>query len=159
MSAPQPKSDFVLRIIAIYKLATAALFIAAGFGMLHLLNKDVADWLLQVLRFSRIDPNNPKDHVVHWCLEQAGLLTKGKLEALSAVAFFYAGLFTLEGLGLYFHKRWAEYLVVILTASLLPVEFYELYRSVSTIKLVILSGNLAILAYLIYVLFATKKKS
>ena len=156
MSTSQPKSDFVLRIIAIYKLATAALFVAAGFGLHHLLNKDVAAWLNEVLRASHIDP---QERMARWCLTQAGTLTRTKLESFSAIAFFYAALFTIEGLGLYFRKRWAEYLVVILTGSLLPIEFYELHRSVSTIKLVILFGNLAILIYLIYVIFSTKKKA
>lgn len=155
MNASQPKSDFILRLIAIYKLATAALFMAAGFGLLHLLNKDVADWLRQVLHASHIDPD---ERIARWCLSEAGLLTKSKLEGISAIAFFYATLFAIEGLGLYFHKRWAEYLVVILTGSLLPLEIWELHRSISTIKAVILLGNLAILVYLIYVICTTKKK-
>jgi hypothetical protein len=40
----------------------------------------------------------------------------------------YAGLLLTEGLGLLLRKRWAEYLTIITTAGLIPIELYEMSR-------------------------------
>jgi uncharacterized membrane protein (DUF2068 family) len=145
----EPKSDRILMVIAIYKIATAALFLAAAFGVLHLLNRDLEAMVHQVLNNSHVDSDN---RIAHWCLDRASRLTNFELRSISAICFFYALLFGTEGIGLYLKKRWAEYLVVIVTATLLPVEIYELCVSVNVIKVVVFIGNLAILGYLIQVL-------
>jgi len=69
---------------------------------------------------------------------------------LGYAAFFYAALFAAEGVGLYLRKRWAEYLVVIVTGSLLPFEIYEIYVHATWWKFVIVLGNLLIVGYLIH---------
>jgi uncharacterized membrane protein (DUF2068 family) len=53
-----------------------------------------------------------------------------------------------EGVGLWLLKRWAEWFTVILTASLLPLEAYELHQHPTIAKILILMLNLAIVAYL-----------
>ena len=52
--------------------------------------------------------------------------------------------------GLWFAKRWAEYLTFIATAVLLPLEVYELTSGVSALKLVTFVVNLAIALYLLW---------
>ena len=47
-------------------------------------------------------------------------------------------------------RRWGEWLTVIITSSLVPVEVYEIYRHSSYVKLVVLALNVAIVIYLIY---------
>jgi uncharacterized membrane protein (DUF2068 family) len=74
----------------------------------------------------------------------------GRLEAFGVGAFVYAILFTIEGIGLWMGKRWAEYLTVIATALFVPLEIYEITQRVSAARLLALLLNLAIVAYLIY---------
>ncbi len=74
----------------------------------------------------------------------------GGLGFMSYIAFFYAAIFLIEGVGLYLRKHWAEYMVLISTGSLLPVEFYELYLRLAWWKFAVLLGNLLIVAYLIH---------
>jgi uncharacterized membrane protein (DUF2068 family) len=62
----------------------------------------------------------------------------------------YAGLFLTEGIGLWLEKRWAEWLTVIITSSLVPIEIYEIYRHPTAIKIAVLLINIAIVAYLLY---------
>jgi len=145
----KPPSDPFLRIIALFKLAKALLFFCAGVGLLHFLNKDVESRLHHLMDSLHVDSDN---HIPRWCLKQAGLLTKDKLAALSAIAFFYAALFATEGIGLYLRKRWAEYFVVIMTGSLLPLEGYEIWHKVTLAKILLTAGNLMILGYLIHVI-------
>jgi uncharacterized membrane protein (DUF2068 family) len=47
-------------------------------------------------------------------------------------------------------KRWGEWLTVIITSSLLPIEVYEIVRHPSAVKVTVLAVNIAIVAYLIY---------
>jgi uncharacterized membrane protein (DUF2068 family) len=150
----QKSSDPFLRVIAIFKLAKAALFFAAGLGLLHYLNKDVESRLQHLMDSLHVDHHN---HFLTWCLKQAGLLTTDKKALLSAVAFFYSGLFAAEGTGLYLRKRWGEWLVVILTGSLLPLEAYEIWHKVTLAKLLLTAGNLLILGYLIHVIRRKQK--
>ena len=145
----QPQSDPFLRIIALFKLAKAFLFACAGVGLLHYLNRDVEGRLHQLMDSLHVDSDN---HIPKWCLRQAGLLTKDTKAALSAIAFFYAALFATEGTGLYLRKRWAEYFVVIVTGSLLPLEGYEIWHRVTLAKILLTTGNLIILGYLIHVI-------
>ncbi len=148
MSEEQPSDPF-LRIIALFKLAKALLFFCAGIGLLHFLNRDVESRLHHLMDSLHVDSDN---HIPRWCLKQAGLLTKNKLAALSAIAFFYAAIFATEGTGLYLRKRWAEYFVVIVTGSLLPLEAYEIWHKVTLAKILLTAGNLIILGYLIHVI-------
>jgi Predicted membrane protein (DUF2127) len=65
-----------------------------------------------------------------------------KLRTLSVGTFFYAALAAAEGIGLAMCARWAEYLTVVTTASLLPIEVYELVRRPDVPRVLILLVNL-----------------
>lgn len=142
-------SDPMLRLIALFKLAKSFLFICAGIGLLHFLNKDVEGRMQILMNDLHVDSDN---HLAKWCLDEAGHLTNLKIASLSAIAFFYGILFGIEGTGLYLRKRWAEWFVVIITSSLLPLEIYEIWHRITLAKVALTTGNLIILGYLIYVI-------
>jgi uncharacterized membrane protein (DUF2068 family) len=152
MSAPAPRvapwEDFVLRLIASWKLLHAVFFTAVGFGLLRLRGHNVVDFLNAHI----IIPYhlNPENRAIYWLLDEADSLTSHKLLLLGYAAFFYAALFALEGVGLFLRKHWAEYLVVIVTASLLPFEVYELFAGIAWWKFAAVFGNLAIVIYLVH---------
>ena len=62
----------------------------------------------------------------------------------------YAGLFLTEGTGLLFRKRWAEWLTIVATSSLMPIEVYELVKKFTAVRLVALLINAVVVLYLIY---------
>ena len=70
---------------------------------------------------------------------------------------FDAALFFTEGTGLWLRKRWAEWMTVILTSTLVPVEIYEIWRHPTWIKVLVLAINVGIVIYLIYLIKAEKK--
>ena len=53
-------------------------------------------------------------------------------------------------MGLWYQKRWAEYLTFIATAVLLPLEIYELDDGISVLKILAFVINVAIVVYLLY---------
>jgi uncharacterized membrane protein (DUF2068 family) len=149
-------SDPILRLIALFKLIKSMLFFAAGIGVLHLFNKDVGERLGHLLDHLHVDPDNRYAQAL---IIQVGKMTNSnlKLAGLSFISFFYSALFGTEGVGLFLRKRWAEWFVVIVTGSLLPLEIYEIVHKVSAVKILVSAANLLILGYLIVVI-ARKKK-
>lgn len=139
--------DRLLRLIAIFKFLKAAFLIALGVGLFKLLHKDIGDVLM---RWSEALRLNPGSHFVNVALEKAAHLSPEQVRKLGLGSFLYAGLFLAEGTGLWLRKRWGEWLTVIITSSLVPVEVYEIYRHFSDAKVVVLALNVAIVLYLIY---------
>jgi uncharacterized membrane protein (DUF2068 family) len=56
-----------------------------------------------------------------------------------------------EGGGLFLRKRWAEWLTVVATTLLIPLELYELVRRPSALKGAGLIVNILIVLYLVRV--------
>jgi uncharacterized membrane protein (DUF2068 family) len=140
-------NDRVLRLIAVIKFLKAAALIAFGVGAFRLLHRDVgglAEHWVEALRF------DPGSRYVVMFLAKVSNLHPDQIKKLGLVSFLYAGLFLAEGTGLWLQKRWGEWLTVIITSSLLPVEIYEIYRHPSAVKVAVLALNLGIVVYLIY---------
>jgi uncharacterized membrane protein (DUF2068 family) len=82
-------------------------------------------------------------------LDELFSLDRGTLHLVGAALAGYAVLEGMEAIGLWFQRRWAEYLTFVATTLLLPLEVYELTVHVSWFKLVALAVNLAIVVYLL----------
>jgi uncharacterized membrane protein (DUF2068 family) len=134
-----------LRIIAVFKLLKAILLVAVGIGAINLLHKNVSEIATNWIAEIRVDPDN---RLVHRLIAKLGLMNDRRLEELSIGSFFYAALFLIEGIGLWLRKRWAEYLTIIITCSLIPLELYEIARQVTIIRIAMLLVNLVIVWYL-----------
>jgi uncharacterized membrane protein (DUF2068 family) len=137
----------MLWLIAAFKLLKGLALLAAGFGVLKLLHKDVATEMGNWIDYLRVDPQN---HFVQRMLEKVGLLDDRRIKELSIGTFAYAALFLTEGTGLAFRKRWAEYLTIASTASLLPFEAYEIAKQVNAVRILLLLVNIAVVIYLAF---------
>jgi uncharacterized membrane protein (DUF2068 family) len=62
----------------------------------------------------------------------------------------YAVLEGVEAVGLWWQKRWAEYLTLIATALFVPLEVYEIVHKGSPLKVVALIVNIAVVLYLLF---------
>jgi uncharacterized membrane protein (DUF2068 family) len=83
-------------------------------------------------------------------IDELFTLRSGRLHLFAAIALVYAAVEGLEAVGLWYGKRWAEYLTLIVTASLLPVEVYEMTHHATPFKIVAFVLNLAVVVYLLY---------
>ena len=142
-----------LVIIAIIKLLKASLLILVAVGALSVLHKNVESVLSHMIGQLGVDPHN---RYFQGLLGLASRESAAGLELVSAGSFFYATLFTTEGIGLMMHKRWAEYFTAIVTGSFLPLEFYELALHPTVIKTLVIAANIGIVLYLILVLKRTR---
>jgi uncharacterized membrane protein (DUF2068 family) len=163
MSAPikpvAPWEDVVLRLIAVYKFVKAALAFALGLALLKMMHHDVAaflrDYIIEPLHLdSDYDSENRiLDWLVKdadWLLQEATYLTPHKIRLSAYASFFCAAVFALEGTGLYLKKHWAEYMVLLVTGTPLPFEIFLLYHKFAWWKVIMMTGNLLIVAYLIH---------
>ncbi|MGA2808340.1 MAG: DUF2127 domain-containing protein [Terracidiphilus sp.] len=146
LSAAHREHNTWLILIAAFKLGQALLFVAIGVGALQLLHKDVGDLLARLADHLRF---NPESKFVNFVLEKASLLDDRLLRRIGAVVFIYAGLDLVEGIGLYLEKVWAEYLTLLITASFLPWEIFEVLRRVTPIRVGLLVVNALVLFYLL----------
>jgi uncharacterized membrane protein (DUF2068 family) len=135
-----------LWLIAAFKLLKGLSLLALSIGALKLLHKDVAAEAEHWINYLRFDPQN---HYIQKLIEKFGMIDDRKLKQLSLGTFLYSGLFLTEGVGLALRKRWAEYLTIISTASLLPLEMYEIAKRVSVVRVVLLLINIAVVVYLV----------
>src|SRR3954463_14925956 len=83
-------------------------------------------------------------------IDELFTLRTSRLHLFAAIALIYAAVEGLEAVGLWWGRRWAEYLTLIVTASLLPVEVYELSHHVTPFKIIAFILNVAVVAYLLY---------
>jgi uncharacterized membrane protein (DUF2068 family) len=146
-AANKVKGTLTLLAIGIFKLVKAGTLIALGIAAIKLLHQDAASTVARWLDVVHIDPDN---HLIHGLLGQVLAISPEELKAASVGTFLYAALLLTEGTGLLLRKRWGEYLTIVATALLIPLELYEINRRVTAAKIVILAINIAIVAYLVW---------
>ena len=99
----------------------------------------------RVMRSLELDPRKP---FLHHIIEKLHHLHAGTVLVTGIAAILYGVLETVEGVGLWLDQLWAEYLTVIATSLLVPLEVYELVRHPSLVKAGGIVVNIAIVAYL-----------
>jgi uncharacterized membrane protein (DUF2068 family) len=70
------------------------------------------------------------------------------LVLVAVLLLAYALIELVEAGGLWYAKRWAEYLTVVATAAFLPLEIYELTEHISWLKIVTLLLNIVAVVYI-----------
>lgn len=145
------RDKFVLRLIAIDR--ALHFVVLAGLALLLLM---FSHRVAHVRRFfNRVvadyggAANVPKHGIVH-DLQRLVTLQSGTLRIVALVAALYALLEGLEAVGLWLMRRWAEYLTFVATIAFVPLEVYELTKTVSPFKVIALVVNLAIVVYLLF---------
>lgn len=153
-SLPQGKGPLGVKVIAIFKLLSAALLVALALGIFEEIGTGPAIDTEHLVATLKLDPGNK---YVHKAMETVSGVSTKQLYALSAGTFLYAILYAIEGTGLILRKRWAEYFTVFMTGSLIPLEAYEVIRKPNIMKVLVLVLNVSIVVYLIYQLRRAKR--
>ena len=135
----------VLRTIAVYKLVKVLLLLALAYGEVRLSDASLA---AKLVTWASARPLGLEHDVATRFLEWFSGLSASRLHALRIVTLAYAAVFATEGIGLWMQKGWAEWLTVIITASLIPLEVWELIFRPTAGKAAVLIANLAIVIYL-----------
>jgi uncharacterized membrane protein (DUF2068 family) len=137
-----------LAAIAVYKFVKAALSVLSAIVAWRLMNPHVEaamhDWAQSL-------PVGFSEHLLHEALAQVSGVPAFRWRQLGLVSLVYASVFTLEGVGLWRERRWAEYLTIVTSSLLLPFEFIAVLHHVTVVRTGVLLANAVIVAYLIIV--------
>ncbi len=132
-----------------YKFIQGLLLAVVATGILKTVNGDLQTTLHEWIKSLHFDADN---HYVASLLQKVGFVDEQKLKHLSGFTIAYGVVFMIEGVGLILKQRWAEYLTLVITLSLVPFEIMEIVKHCSVAKLVLLAVNLAIAVYLVVML-------
>jgi uncharacterized membrane protein (DUF2068 family) len=77
-------------------------------------------------------------------------LDAGHLRLFAIAALAYAAVEGIEAVGLWYEKRWAEYLTLLVTASFLPIEVREIITKGTWFKVFAFIVNVAVVVYLLW---------
>lgn len=138
------RDRFVLRLIAVDRIVHVVAFVLVGVAILVLLGHR-QQWAPIVWALRGLLPAST---VVHEAERVLGL-SRATLGWFAAAAFAYALLEAVEAVGLWYARRWAEYLTFTATSILLVPEIYELAHGASPTKIIALVVNVAVVIYLL----------
>ena len=149
------RDKYVLRVIAVERVIhflvlsalAAAIFLFASNKVA--LNADFTK-ILNDIQGGLGGPVNPSHHGVVHDLQRLFAVRTSNLYLIGTGVAAYALMEGVEAVGLWFSKRWAEYLTFIATIIFIPYELDELAKGLSALKLVTFLINLAIAVYLIW---------
>ncbi|MBL7975775.1 MAG: DUF2127 domain-containing protein [Candidatus Kapabacteria bacterium] len=140
-----------LHFIALTKVAKGTLLLFIGISLLFL------DWREEVLN-AIITWTDEEVMLVHskivlWLLAKLQvMLEETHFRTTGYAALAYSVLLFTEGIGVWKQQRWAEWLMVIGTGSLIPFELYHFSHKPSIFKVCIIVLNSFIVWYLIQTL-------
>jgi uncharacterized membrane protein (DUF2068 family) len=149
------RDRYVLRLIAVDRfvhfvllavLAVAVFVFAVERNVLS----QTFSRVLDVMQGGVGGPNGQGDEGILGDLQHAFSARTSTLWAIGLVLAGYALLEGVEAIGLWYARRWAEYLTFVATSLLLIPEIYELTGRVTTGKVLALVINLAVVAYLLF---------
>ncbi|MGC2473401.1 MAG: DUF2127 domain-containing protein [Candidatus Sulfotelmatobacter sp.] len=145
----------VLRAVASFEFFKGIFVVLMGVCALALVHKDtwlIAESLLALLHIST-------DHrFAQSFLDFADSITDARLWAAARIAFAYAALRFTEAYGLWRQRTWAEWMASVSGTLLLPLEVRELFRGVTFFRCALLIGNIAIVLYMVYIIFANRRE-
>jgi uncharacterized membrane protein (DUF2068 family) len=139
-------SRTIIIIIGIFKLLKGCIMILAAVAALELTNPVVIERVREFV--GALDFGPLSRHI-------GDLLTNGllhlnvrKLVAVAVGAGLYATVFFTEGAGLLLDKTWAEWMVVVSTSLLIPLEITEIVWHRGLLMTLTFIGNVAVAVYL-----------
>lgn len=144
-----PRRRRVIRLIAAERIVRSILLLFAGGYLLTHLGTDFGKLADHIARAVELDPRRP---FVRHIIDRLHRLHASTIVITGIAALGYGVLELVEGVGLWLDQLWAEYLTVIATSLLIPLEVYELIHKPSLLKAAGIVINIAIVAYLVYAL-------
>lgn len=152
-----------LKIIALFKIAKGALLFLLGFSLLFVNSR--TGWLDTISDWADEEILLGHSKAVTFLLNKLqDVLAGGALRATGLLALFYCAVLFTEGSGVYMQKRWAEWLMIVATGALIPLEAWHLWHRLiwhrpSLAALLILLVNCFIVWFLYLVLKRDKTEA
>jgi len=157
MLRPQRRVRY-LKMIAIFKILQGMILFAIGTSLLFLHSRTgwldaIADWVDGELMVAH------SRTVLFFLSSLQNVVTGGLLQVTGLIALFTSIVLCVVGVGVYFLKHWAELLLVLATATLIPFEIRHAVLHPGAVVLIILAVNCFIVWYLYRVLRRERREA
>src|SRR6202035_5818232 len=137
--------DRAFHLVVLVALGVLVLLFAAGRATLRqTFYKVVAD-----LQGGVVSGQSHASHGLLHELDNLFTTSSSHLHLLGGVLLAYGAVEGIEAVGLWYQRRWAEYLTFLVTASLLPFEIYEIANRATVFKVLAFVLNVAVVVYLL----------
>jgi uncharacterized membrane protein (DUF2068 family) len=149
---PLLRDRYVLRLIALDRAVHVIVLSVLAIVLFTFAQHDAAlhrDYVNIMNDLSGGSPGESQVRGILGYLRKAFTYSPQRLIQLGLVVTAYAALEATEGVGLWFNKRWAEYLTLVATTALIPFEIYEISLRISVFKVLALVINVIIVIYLL----------
>ncbi|MGH8094037.1 MAG: DUF2127 domain-containing protein [Chthoniobacterales bacterium] len=150
MLRPQGRVRY-LKMIAIFKILQGIILLSIGISLLFLHSRThwldaISDWVDGELMLAH------SRAMLYLLSSLQNVVAGGLIEVTGWVALFSALVLCTEGVGVYLQQRWAEFLMVVATAALVPFEIRHAVLHPGAVAIVILAVNCFIVWFLYRVL-------
>jgi uncharacterized membrane protein (DUF2068 family) len=137
--------DRAFHLVVLAALGVLVLLFAADRATLrHTFYKVVAD-----LQGGVVSGQSHSSHGLLHALDNLFTTSSAHLHLLGSVLLVYGTVEGIEAVGLWYQRRWAEYLTFLVTTSLLPLEIYEILTRTTVFKVLAFVVNVAVVVYLL----------
>jgi len=150
-----PSQRRVLRAVASFEFAKGVFVVVMGCCALALVHKDA--WLIAEILLDRLHVNT-ESHAAQMLLDFADSITDAGLWTAVRIAFAYAALRFAEAYGLWHERTWAEWVAFVSGMLLMPWEIRELFRGLALWRCTLFIGNVAVVAYMLYVILVNRRE-
>lgn len=134
-----------VHLIAIFEAFKGVIGLIAGFGILSLINRDIAEFAEDLIGFLHL---NSEGRFAHRIVEAVTRLNPSNIKIFFILSLVYAAKCFVEAYGLWRLRAWAEWLAIISGSLYIPVELYELIQKPTFTRFGILIFNIGIVIYL-----------
>lgn len=143
-----------VRTIAVFEGAKGLLVLAASFGALTLLHRDLREMAEHIVHILGLNPSSRWPGIF---LDAAQKATDANLLVLAAGAMVYSVVRLAEAYGLWRARAWAEWLGALSGGIYLPFEIYEIVQRVTPLRIGLFILNLVVVAYLSRLLWQRRR--
>jgi uncharacterized membrane protein (DUF2068 family) len=140
------KTSVVLRTLAMFDVAKAAIVLLLGCGLFHLMHKNLDAVAARVAEVLHV---NPEGKLSNLLFELASYASDRNLWVLALVTLAYTSVRSTEAYGLWREREWAQWFSLLSTALYLPPELYWMLRDPSWLKCAVLAANIVIFLFLL----------
>lgn len=151
----QPLHSRGLRAVALFEAMKGGVVLGVGFGLLTFLGRNAEDFAARLVHRTHL---NPAHHYPKIFIEAMAKLDDVHLWLLAGFAAVYAAVRLIEGYGLWYGRKWAEWMAAASGGLYVPVEVYELVHQPTAIKGAALVLNLAVVVYMLRVLNESRRQ-
>lgn len=145
-----------LRTIAVFEAFKGALALLAAFGIFAIIPPGARHIAIELVGRLHLNAGKSYPSVFVRLLENTA---NTQLRLIAGLVVVYAVVRFLEAYGLWRSRRWAEWLAAVSGGIYIPFEIYELSRGVTAIKLAALLLNIAVVAYMCYALWRSRRRT